>query len=302
LAAPENPDESLGDTIFPMTSESYLNAPEFESLWLTPYSLANVHVHTTPGSSEKFIQECLKNAKNSILEPGIARFDVLQNKDNPSKFLLMEMYRNEEGPAEHKKTEHYNSWRDSVADLMAEPRKAHKFRPIYPPPDYWKTDAKAAEVESSAILSTKPLLIETIEYKVRPFLEENSLIGLLMGVAELTLARDTGVGRMDVLQSEDDQSTILFIAAYNTPQDRENFFNSVLWEESWDECKFWVEKQTSTLYQSIFPTPEFMEWPPELREGDLGWEIFGQYDYDPGQYWLTNPVFEDPGNLFPTTD
>ena len=74
----------------------------------------------------------MKNARNSAKEEGIARFDVLQDKEDPTSFVLVEVYKNAEAPAEHKETPHYLEWRDTVADMMAEPRQARKFFNLFP--------------------------------------------------------------------------------------------------------------------------------------------------------------------------
>ncbi len=95
-------------------------------------STVHVLVSCKPGTEEAFQKASLDNARASALEPGISRFDVIQQDDDPSKFVLVEVYKNADAPAEHKKTEHYNTWRETVADMMAEPRKAIKYRNIFP--------------------------------------------------------------------------------------------------------------------------------------------------------------------------
>jgi autoinducer 2-degrading protein len=74
----------------------------------------------------------LKNARNSALEPGVARFDVLQDQQDDTQFVLVEVYKNETAPAAHKETAHYLEWRETVADMMAEPRRAQKFNNLFP--------------------------------------------------------------------------------------------------------------------------------------------------------------------------
>ena len=92
----------------------------------------HVHVSTKPGTEEAFKKASLENARNSALEDGVSRFDVLQNKDDPSKFLLVEVYKNDKAPALHKETDHYLKWRDEVADMMADPRQAVKYTNLFP--------------------------------------------------------------------------------------------------------------------------------------------------------------------------
>ena len=94
--------------------------------------VVHVHVRVKPDFVEAFKRATLANARESIKEPGIAGFDVLQQQDDPTRFVLVEAYRNEGAPAAHKETSHYQFWRDTVAAMMAEPRSSVKFGNIVP--------------------------------------------------------------------------------------------------------------------------------------------------------------------------
>jgi autoinducer 2-degrading protein len=96
-----------------------------------------VHVHVKPESIEAFKAASTANAAASIKEPGIARFDVIQQLDDPSRFILVEVYRDDAAQAAHKETAHYAVWRDTVAPMMAEPRTAKKFANVYPADEGW---------------------------------------------------------------------------------------------------------------------------------------------------------------------
>ncbi len=96
-----------------------------------------VQAHVKPEFVESFIHASLENARNSIHEPGIARFDVIQQQDEPTRFVLVEIYRNTDAPARHKETAHYQKWRDTVAQMMAEPRSSIKYSNIFPQDDGW---------------------------------------------------------------------------------------------------------------------------------------------------------------------
>lgn len=96
-----------------------------------------VFVHVKDEAISAFHEASVRNAENSILEPGIARFDVLQQADDPARFVLVEVYRTPEDAAKHKETPHYAEWRDTVADLMAEPRYSIKFNNCYPDDPGW---------------------------------------------------------------------------------------------------------------------------------------------------------------------
>jgi quinol monooxygenase YgiN len=94
--------------------------------------IVHVHVHVKPESVEAFTAATITNARLSRLEPGVLRFDVLQQADDPTKFVLVEIYRDAAASAAHKDTPHYPVWRDTVAPMMAEPRSSVKFSNVVP--------------------------------------------------------------------------------------------------------------------------------------------------------------------------
>ena len=96
-----------------------------------------VHVHVKPESIEAFKQASVENASSSVKEAGIARFDVIQQADDPTKFILVEVYKTANAPAAHKETAHYAKWRDTVTEMMAEPRQGIKYSNIFPANDNW---------------------------------------------------------------------------------------------------------------------------------------------------------------------
>ena len=99
--------------------------------------IVHVFVHVRPESVAAFKDVSLENARNSIQEPGVARFDVMQQQDDPTLFLLVEVYRTPDDPARHKETEHYKKWRDTVAHMMAEPRTSIKYSNVFPHEEGW---------------------------------------------------------------------------------------------------------------------------------------------------------------------
>lgn len=96
-----------------------------------------VYTHVKPEFIDAFRTASIENAKNSVKEPGIARFDVIQELEDPTKFILVEVYRTPEDNARHKETAHYALWRDTVAEMMAEPRKGIKYNNIFPGETDW---------------------------------------------------------------------------------------------------------------------------------------------------------------------
>jgi quinol monooxygenase YgiN len=94
--------------------------------------VVHVHIHVKPEHVDAFRAATVENARNSVLEPGIARFDIMQQQDDPTRFVLVEAYRTGEAPIHHKETAHYARWRDTVAPMMAEPRASVKFSNVFP--------------------------------------------------------------------------------------------------------------------------------------------------------------------------
>ena len=99
--------------------------------------VVHVYVHVKEESVDAFKQATIENAQNSVNEPGIARFDVVQQQDDPTRFILIEVYRDDEAPARHKETAHYQTWRDTVAPMMATPRTNTKSTNVFPDDAGW---------------------------------------------------------------------------------------------------------------------------------------------------------------------
>jgi len=99
--------------------------------------IVHVFVHVKTDQIEAFQAATLANARESVKEPGVARFDVIQQIDDPTRFVLVEVYRTAAAPAAHKETAHYQTWRDTVADMMAEPRSAIKYGNVFPADAGW---------------------------------------------------------------------------------------------------------------------------------------------------------------------
>ena len=99
--------------------------------------IVHVHVQVKPEFVEAFRLATKENARHSVKEPGIARFDVLQQSDDPCRFVLVEVYRTPQAPAAHKETAHYAAWRDRVAEMMAEPRTSVKYSNVFPGDEGW---------------------------------------------------------------------------------------------------------------------------------------------------------------------
>ena len=99
--------------------------------------IVHVHVHVKPEFVEAFKQATVENASNSVKEAGVARFDVIQQSDDVTRFILVEVYKSVEASTAHKETVHYAKWRDTVAEMMAEPRQGIKYTNISPEDSGW---------------------------------------------------------------------------------------------------------------------------------------------------------------------
>ena len=99
--------------------------------------IVHVHVSVRPEFLDAFKEATLENARKSVKDQGIARFDVIQQADDSSRFVLVEVYRTSEAPASHKETSHYQAWRDRVAPMMAEARTSIRYANIFPPDAGW---------------------------------------------------------------------------------------------------------------------------------------------------------------------
>jgi len=97
-----------------------------------------VYVRVKEENRGQFVEATLENARNTVREPGNLRFDVLQQLDDPNRFMLYEVYRDESGMNAHKATPHYAAWRDAVEPWMAEPRRGVKHNALFPEdPSQW---------------------------------------------------------------------------------------------------------------------------------------------------------------------
>ncbi len=100
--------------------------------------VVHVHVRVKPECLDEFIEATIENASNSLQEHGVARFDVTQQQDEPTRFVLVEAYYTADDAAKHKDTAHYNAWKNAVAPMMAEPRSSVKFDSVFPYDEGWE--------------------------------------------------------------------------------------------------------------------------------------------------------------------
>jgi quinol monooxygenase YgiN len=99
--------------------------------------IVHVHIQVKSGCEDAFIAATIENARNSVQETGVARFDVLRESGDPSRFALLEVYRDADAAVRHKETAHYAVWRDTVAEMMAAPRVGMKYSNLFPDDGGW---------------------------------------------------------------------------------------------------------------------------------------------------------------------
>lgn len=99
--------------------------------------IVHVHVHVKPEFVDAFKQATIESADQSVKEPGVARFDVIQQIDDPTRFVLVEIYRTPGAPGAHKDTAHYKRWSNTVMEMMAEPRQSVKYTSTFPKDASW---------------------------------------------------------------------------------------------------------------------------------------------------------------------
>ncbi len=109
-----------------------------KELWRIIMLIVIVHVHVKEEYVGAFEKATLENASHSCLEPGISIFDVIQDNSDPARFVLLEVYQDDAAAAAHKETAHYLKWKETVTEMMAEPRTSEKYHEIYPPIEFWQ--------------------------------------------------------------------------------------------------------------------------------------------------------------------
>jgi quinol monooxygenase YgiN len=113
--------------------------------------IVHVFVHVKPEAVPAIVAATLANARQSVQEPGVARFDVIQQADDPTRFVLVEVYRTAAAPAAHKDTTHYQAWRDAVAEMMAEPRSSVRYANVFPADAGWDLPAAFSQAAHDGV-------------------------------------------------------------------------------------------------------------------------------------------------------
>eukprot|EP00929_Paragymnodinium_shiwhaense_P087910 TRINITY_DN48057_c0_g1_i1.p1 TRINITY_DN48057_c0_g1~~TRINITY_DN48057_c0_g1_i1.p1 ORF type:complete len:312 (+),score=63.45 TRINITY_DN48057_c0_g1_i1:71-937(+) len=175
--------------------------------------IAVVDVDVKAGDEDKFLQASLDNARASTREETNQRFDVLQSVTEPNRFALVEIYRSAKGPTDHKATDHYNTWRERVSDMMASPRSATQWDTRFP--------SVASGFMPGALILERPLPeyydVTHVYVDVVPGKEQEFLAASLENAQNSI--KEIGNLRFDILQSVEDSTKFMLIEVYKTAQD-----------------------------------------------------------------------------------
>eukprot|EP00931_Biecheleriopsis_adriatica_P049669 TRINITY_DN28734_c0_g1_i1.p1 TRINITY_DN28734_c0_g1~~TRINITY_DN28734_c0_g1_i1.p1 ORF type:complete len:314 (-),score=65.75 TRINITY_DN28734_c0_g1_i1:65-967(-) len=213
--------------------------------------IAVVDVQVKEGQQEAFLQASLQNARASKREALNQRFDVLQSRDDLSKFSLVEIYRNQNGPASHKQTTHYAAWRDAVADMMAAPRSASQWDTIFP--------AKVTNFQPEPLIleregSLDDLDITHVYVTVKPGYEKAFIKMTLQHARESV--RERGNLRFDLLRNVEDPSQFLLIEVYRTAADAAEHKEKphyLEWRKAIEVTDMMAKPREGKKYVSHFP-------------------------------------------------
>jgi len=272
---------SLGRTLLSRPLLSALRMSSSTSSDQQGYLAVHVRGKLTPGSAESFFEKTINNAKNSVLEPGISRFDVLFSKDD---FLLIEVYNSKDGPGEHKKTAHYNSWREAVAPQMAVPREAKNYRTLFPAAAGWATAPLAGNLHEKSYLARNyieaqsridtavdsyhpSMLAVLVDVQVMPGTEEAFIAASLKNCKQSLF--EPGIHRFDLVQNIDDKSNFVLIEVYNdvsAPAAHKATKHYAEWAETVKDMM--ARPRAASRYRSLFPSPLY--WHSSASHTHLG--------------------------------
>lgn len=256
-----------------------------ESTKMDSYLSVHVKGQVNPSHVSDFYDHSLHNAQNSILEKGIARFDVLKRIDDPAsnEFLLMETYRTSDGPDSHKSTSHYASWRDGVATSMAVPRSAVKYKTLFPPAHQWSTSSSASKITPKAYSALLPWVQDPFadgcaapqNIPAGENLSSYASRGLLAVVVHVHVLAESiqsfisatmrnckssimegGVSRFDFLQDATDPTHFILVEVYNSP-DAPASHKKTAHYAAWAATvsTMMAKPRTAEKYCTLFPAP-----------------------------------------------
>lgn len=220
------------------------------------YLTVLVYVTVKEGFEGDFAVASVDNARNSVQEPGVCRFDVLHSVEEPNKFVLVEVYKNEEAPAQHKETEHYLRWRETVAEMMAEPRTASKYYGCFPGTAHWEVPEALAlgamEDEVNELLAVHVFISVTPGENDAAAFQAASVANASASILE------AGIARFDALQKDTDRedgvTEWMLNEVYLTPEapaEHKETFHYALWRDT--VAPLMHEPRSAKKYRTIFP-------------------------------------------------
>eukprot|EP00607_Mallomonas_marina_P008536 CAMPEP_0182419024 /NCGR_PEP_ID=MMETSP1167-20130531/3408_1 /TAXON_ID=2988 /ORGANISM="Mallomonas Sp, Strain CCMP3275" /LENGTH=638 /DNA_ID=CAMNT_0024593585 /DNA_START=213 /DNA_END=2129 /DNA_ORIENTATION=+ len=223
----------------------------------------------------------------STLEKGVSRFDVLRRVENIDDFLLIEVYNDQNGANDHKTTNHYNVWRENVAELMENPRSAKKYNTIFPSKEEWKTEESASQINVPKFMSQYPWSVESpiadnaspsgsgsesmlavlVDVQVTPESVTSFITETLLNCQ--SSVRESGVHRFDLLQNTEDECNFVLVEVYNSESAsaaHKATSHYLKWRESVE--KMMARARTAEKYLTLFPAPLY--WHKSVSQTHFG--------------------------------
>ena len=268
----------------------------------------------------KFYSKTLFNARNSLLEPGVNRFDVLSKIESPNEFLLIESYKTSQAVDDHKLTAHYNDWREFVQPMMAAPRASIKYNAIFPPPIAWTT-CKSASAHSGSTVEQitfekdkftqtvfeggrelyKSMFAVFVDIEVKPGTENDFIQATISNC--FNSLREPGIYRFDFLQETQNPTKFCLVEVYNTetaPGDHKKTAHYALWAKIVESMM--ARPRKAEKYATIFPAPLHWHQSTFITHPGLGTVIkptTTDGEYNPGLRGLSTVTGGSFGFLSP---
>lgn len=237
-------------------------------------TFVRVTTKSDEASMRAFMAASAFNASLSIKEMGNLRFDALRSEDQPNEFTLVEMYADDASVAKHKETKHYLQWRDDVADLMMEPRRAETYEPIYPDDATWQgTNAVSWNPEDESDLDPNDAQVTHVYVKVKPGSEAAFAACCVDNASNSALEPDNL--RFDVFQSTEDSTRFVLVEVYanadavRAHKETEHYLK---WRDS--VASMMAEPRSATRYSVVFPQTR-LAWRGDDCEDacEMNWSI-----------------------------
>eukprot|EP01032_Pedospumella_encystans_P009805 gene9805-11513_t len=267
-----------------------------------PLTALHVKGLLVEGAQAAFYEATLNNARNSILEDGVVRFDLLRGIENANEFLLVEVYKDASDHGKHRLTPHYNEWRPTVEPFMAQDRSVTKYETIFPEVSAWTKSESSSKEDLQGYTESRPwhaapfesstgsdskhvrggLLVRLMDAQVAA--EKAQEFELVTKALCAVCLRESGVQRMDLLRSIDNNTPdanqrmtkYRIVKVFNSPSGEELHEGSSHYQV-WRErvLPYLMMELATESYTTLFPSPLYFHKPSTLIYGGEG-QVFVQ--------------------------